>query len=204
MAQSKNNRKVVSLRPVVAPRPRADKARAAAAPDLPPAEVVTPPVADVEDGGPATRRPRWDTYFIRIAQLVATRSTCLRRQVGAVIVRDKRILATGYNGAPNGVPHCFEQPGGCLREARNIPSGQRQELCRGLHAEQNAILQAAAFGVVLKGSELYCTHQPCITCAKMLINAGITRVIFLGEYPDSLALDMLREGHINLERIGID
>jgi dCMP deaminase len=150
------------------------------------------------------RRPPWETYFMRIAQLVASRSTCLRRQVGAVIVRDNRILATGYNGAPNAVRHCFEVPGGCLRESQNIPSGQRQELCRGLHAEQNAILQAAAFGVVLKGSEVYCTHQPCITCAKMLINAGITRVIFLGDYPDSLALDMLREGNIKLERIGID
>ncbi len=149
-------------------------------------------------------RPSWDTYFLRIAQLVATRATCLRRTVGAVIVRDKRILATGYNGAPNGVPHCFELPGGCLREAMHIPSGQRQELCRGLHAEQNAILQASAFGVSLKGSEIYVTHQPCVTCAKMLINAGITRVVFIGSYPDELALEMLREGNIKLERIGID
>lgn len=149
-------------------------------------------------------RPSWDTYFLRIAQLVATRATCLRRSVGAVIVRDKRILATGYNGAPNGVPHCFELPGGCLREAMHIPSGQRQELCRGLHAEQNAILQASAFGVSLKGSEIYVTHQPCVTCAKMLINAGITRVVFIGSYPDELALEMLREGNIKLERIGVD
>lgn len=149
-------------------------------------------------------RPSWDTYFLRIAQLVATRATCLRRTVGAVIVRDKRILATGYNGAPNGVPHCFELPGGCLREAMHIPSGQRQELCRGLHAEQNAILQASAFGVSLKGSEIYVTHQPCVTCAKMLINAGITRVVFIGSYPDELALEMLREGNIKLERIGVD
>lgn len=149
-------------------------------------------------------RPTWDTYFLRIAQLVATRATCLRRTVGAVIVREKRILATGYNGAPNGVPHCFELPGGCLREAMHIPSGQRQELCRGLHAEQNAILQASAFGVSLKGSEIYVTHQPCVTCAKMLINAGITRVVFIGSYPDELALEMLREGNIKLERIGVD
>lgn len=149
-------------------------------------------------------RPPWETYFMRISQLVASRSTCLRRQVGAVIVRENRVLATGYNGAPNNTPHCFELPGGCLRESQNIPSGQRQELCRGLHAEQNAILQAAAFGVSLKGSEIYCTHQPCITCAKMLINAGILRVVFLGEYPDPLALEMLGEGNIKLERIGID
>ncbi|KAF1082273.1 MAG: dCMP deaminase [Candidatus Rifleibacterium amylolyticum] len=150
-----------------------------------------------------SERPDWDTYFLRIAQLVAQRSTCLRRQVGAVIVRDNRLLATGYNGAPNNVAHCFQLPGGCLREARNIPSGQRQELCRGLHAEQNAILQAAAFGVSLKGGDCYCTHQPCITCAKMLINAGIKRVVFLGDYPDELSLEMLKEAKITLERLEI-
>jgi dCMP deaminase len=150
------------------------------------------------------KRPDWDTYFLRITQFVASRSTCLRRQVGAVIVKDRRILATGYNGAPNGVRHCFQLPGGCLRESRNIPSGQRQELCRGLHAEQNAILQAAAFGVSLKDSELYCTHQPCVTCAKMLINAGIKRVVFLGSYPDELSLELLEEGKVALERIEID
>jgi dCMP deaminase len=149
-------------------------------------------------------RPDWDTYFLRISQLVAQRSTCLRRQVGAVIVRENRLLATGYNGAPNGVAHCFQLPGGCLRESQKIPSGQRQELCRGLHAEQNAILQAAAFGVSLKGGELYCTHQPCVTCGKMIINAGIKRVVFLGDYPDELSLQMLKEGKITLERIEID
>lgn len=149
-------------------------------------------------------RPDWDTYFLRISQLIAQRSTCLRRQVGAVIVRENRILATGYNGAPNGVPHCFQLPTGCLRESQGIPSGQRQELCRGLHAEQNAILQAAAFGVSLKGSEIYCTHQPCVTCGKMLINAGIKRVVFLGSYPDDLSLEMLKEGNVILERIEID
>ena len=150
-----------------------------------------------------SERPDWDTYFLRIAQLVAQRSTCLRRQVGAVIVRDNRLLATGYNGAPNNVAHCFQLPGGCLREARKIPSGERQELCRGLHAEQNAILQAAAFGVSLKGGDCYCTHQPCITCAKMLINAGIKRVVFLGEYPDELSLEMLKEAKIIIERLEI-
>ena len=149
-------------------------------------------------------RPDWDTYFLRIAQLIAQRSTCMRRQVGAVIIRENRILATGYNGAPNNVDHCFELKDGCLREARKIPSGQRQELCRGLHAEQNAILQAAAFGVSLKGSECYCTHQPCITCAKMLINAGVNRVVFMGSYPDELSVGMLREGKVELERIEID
>jgi dCMP deaminase len=150
-----------------------------------------------------SERPDWDTYFLRIAQLVAQRSTCLRRQVGAVIVRDNRLLATGYNGAPNNVAHCFQLPGGCLREARKIPSGQRQELCRGLHAEQNAILQAAAFGVSLKGGDCYCTHQPCITCAKMLINAGLKRVVFLGDYPDELSLEMFKEAKITLERLEI-
>lgn len=149
-------------------------------------------------------RPDWDTYFLRIAQLVAQRSTCLRRQVGAVIVKENRLLATGYNGAPNGVAHCFQLPGGCLRESLKIPSGQRQELCRGLHAEQNAILQAAAFGVSLKGSDLYCTHQPCVTCGKMIINAGIKRVVFLGDYPDELSIEMLKEAKITLERIEID
>ena len=150
------------------------------------------------------KRPDWDTYFSRIAQMVAERSTCLRRQVGAVFVKENRILATGYNGAPNNVLHCFELPGGCLREAQKIPSGQRQELCRGLHAEQNAILQAAAFGVSLNGATVYCTHQPCITCAKMIINAGVKRVVFLGSYPDELSLEMLKEGNVVLERIELE
>lgn len=150
------------------------------------------------------RRPSWNEYFTQIAQLVATRSTCLRRQVGAVIVREKRILATGYNGAPSCLKHCHELPEGCLRESMKIPSGQRQELCRGLHAEQNAILQAAAFGVSLKGSEVYCTHQPCVTCAKMLINAGIIKIFFLGDYPDDLSLKMLTEGGIALERVHLE
>lgn len=149
-------------------------------------------------------RPSWDVYFLRIARLVAERSTCSRRQVGAVIVQNKRILATGYNGAPKNVPHCFEKPGGCLRTARKIPSGERQELCRGLHAEQNAIIQAAEFGVPLNGGDLYCTHQPCVTCAKMIINAGIKRVVFLGSYPDELSVEMLEEGKVTLERIEIE
>lgn len=149
-------------------------------------------------------RPDWNTYFLRIAKLVATRATCMRRSVGAVIVKDNRILATGYNGAPHGCAHCSQIPGGCMREAQKIPSGQRQELCRGLHAEQNAILQAAAFGVSLTGSDIYVTHQPCVTCAKMLINAGIKRIVYLGEYPDELSIEMLKEVGMKLERIKID
>jgi len=142
-------------------------------------------------------RPSWDDYFIDIARHVATRSTCLRRHVGAVIVKDKRILSTGYNGAPRGLPHCSET--GCLREKLGIPSGQRQEICRGLHAEQNAIVQAALYGVAVEGAQIYCTHQPCITCAKMIINAGIVRVVFAQEYPDELGWSMLEEAGVALE-----
>jgi len=143
-------------------------------------------------------RPPWDEYFMKIAELVSTRSTCLRRQVGAVIVRDRRILTTGYNGAPSGMVHCLDR--GCLREALGIPSGQRQELCRGLHAEQNAIIQAAVMGVSITGGTLYCTHQPCITCAKMLINAGIVRVVYASGYPDEMAVEFFREAGVKLER----
>lgn len=142
-------------------------------------------------------RPSWDEYFIEIARQVATRSTCLRRHVGAVIVRDKRILATGYNGAPRGLAHCDVV--GCLREKLGIPSGQRQEICRGLHAEQNAIIQAALHGISTDGAMIYVTHQPCITCAKMIINAGIVRVISANSYPDELAREMLAEAGIPLE-----
>lgn len=142
-------------------------------------------------------RPSWDEYFIEIATLVASRSTCLRRSVGAVIVRDKRILSTGYNGAPRNLPHCQET--GCLREQLGIPSGERQEICRGLHAEQNAIIQAALHGVSTTGSAIYVTHQPCITCAKMIINAGIVRVVCKNAYPDPLAREMLAEAGIELE-----
>lgn len=144
-------------------------------------------------------RPPWDEYFMQIARVVATRSTCLRRQVGAVLVKDKRILTTGYNGAPRGLPHCLEV--GCLREQLGIPSGERQELCRGLHAEQNAIIQAAYYGVSIAGATLYCTHQPCITCAKMLINAGIEKIIYEEAYPDELAEKMLREAGVELIKI---
>lgn len=142
-------------------------------------------------------RPSWDEYFIQLAHQVATRSTCLRRHVGSVIVRDKHILATGYNGAPSGLEHCDVV--GCLREEMGIPSGQRQEICRGLHAEQNAIIQAALHGVSTRGASIYVTHQPCITCAKMIINAGIVRIVCDSAYPDELARDMLREAGIPLE-----
>ena len=126
-------------------------------------------------------RPGWDEYFMEITHLVAKRSTCLRRQVGAVLVKDKNILATGYNGAPSGVAHCLDV--GCL--------GERHELCRGLHAEQNAIIQAAKHGTNINGAILYCTTMPCIICSKMIINAGIRRVVYEGGYPDELAAGML-------------
>ena len=139
-------------------------------------------------------RPSWDKYFMEITELVSKRSTCLRRKVGAIIVKDKRILTTGYNGAPRGLPHCLEI--GCLREEKKIASGERQELCRGLHAEQNAIVQAALYGISIQGSILYCTNQPCITCAKMIINSGITKIIYKEEYPDKLARQMLKEAGV--------
>ena len=142
------------------------------------------------------RRPSWDEYFLSIADLVSTRSTCLRRRVGAVLVRDKKILATGYNGAPSKVRHCSIV--GCIRAKMNIPSGERHELCRGLHAEQNAFLQAALHGTSLKGASLYSTTQPCIICAKMVINAGITDIVIKGDYPDKLSKDLLREAKVKV------
>jgi len=144
------------------------------------------------------KRPDWNEYFMKMAQLVSTRTTCIRRGVGAVIVKEKRVLATGYNGVPKGVEHCLSR--GCLREKLGIPSGQRQEICRGLHAEQNAIIQASRFGISIKDSVLYCTHQPCVTCAKMAINAGITEIIIGGDYPDKLAVEMLKEAKIKLTK----
>ena len=146
------------------------------------------------------KRPRWDDYFMDITHFVATRSTCLRRHVGAVLVRDKRILSTGYNGAPSGIDHCLEV--GCLREQLGIPSGERHELCRALHAEQNAIIQAALHGVGIKGATLYCTNLPCIICSKMLINSGIRRIIYQEGYPDKLAGEMLAAAGMKLERLG--
>ncbi len=134
-----------------------------------------------------------------IAKLVGTRSTCLRRAVGAVLVKDKRILATGYNGAPTGIRHCIEA--GCLRETLEVKPGEKHELCRGLHAEQNVIIQAAYYGVMTQGTTLYSTHKPCIICSKMLINAGVKKVLFLDGYPDAMADEMLAEANIELERL---
>lgn len=133
---------------------------------------------------------------MEIVELIKTRSTCLRRQVGALIVKDKRIVSTGYNGAPMGCKHCLQI--GCLREELNIPSGQRHELCRGIHAEQNAIIQAAYSGVSVKGGILYVTVQPCVLCAKMIINAGIKKIVFKGDYLDELAMELLREAEIRV------
>ena len=143
-------------------------------------------------------RPSWDDYFMEIADVVATRSTCVRRRVGAILVKDKRILATGYNGVPAGIKHCGEA--GCLREKLEIPSGERHELCRGLHAEQNAIIQCAVHGVNLQGAVLYSTTQPCVLCSKMLINAGIKTIVFRGAYPDELSLSLLEEAGIELRQ----
>ena len=145
------------------------------------------------------KRPSWPEYFMSIAKLVGTRSTCLRRAVGAVLVKDKRILATGYNGAPTGIRHCIEV--GCLRETLGVKPGEKHELCRGLHAEQNVIIQAAYYGVMTQGTTLYSTHKPCIICSKMLINAGVKKVLFLDGYPDALADEMLAEANIELERL---
>jgi dCMP deaminase len=136
---------------------------------------------------------------MKIAQLVADRSTCLRRHVGALLVKEKRIIATGYNGAPSGLRHCADV--GCLREQLNVPSGERHELCRGLHAEQNAIIQAALYGQDTRDSVLYCTHKPCLLCAKMLINAGVNRVVIADDYPDEQAADFLEEAGIDVQRV---
>ncbi|MFZ5775856.1 MAG: deoxycytidylate deaminase [Thermodesulfobacteriota bacterium] len=141
-------------------------------------------------------RPSWDEYFMAITEMVAQRSTCLRRKVGAILVRDKRIVATGYNGAPAKVSHCLDV--GCLREQQGIPSGERHELCRGLHAEQNAIIQAALHGFSIEGSTLYCTNMPCSICSKMLINARIEKIYYKEGYPDTLSSLLMAEAEIPL------
>ncbi len=142
-------------------------------------------------------RPTWDQYFMSIADLAATRSTCLRRQVGAVIVRDKRMLATGYNGAPKGLQHCLEI--GCLREKLAIPSGERHELCRAIHAEQNAVVQAATSGVDISGATIYTTTFPCSLCSKIIINAGLVRIVCRDGYPDDLSRQLLGESGIRID-----
>lgn len=143
-------------------------------------------------------RPSWDEYFMGITDLVSRRSTCLRRSVGALLVKDKRILATGYNGPPAGLPHCDEL-GGCLRDRLKVPSGERHEISRAIHAEQNAIIQAATSGVNIQGATLYSTHHPCILCTKMVINAGIKRIVVRDGYPDALSGQMLKEARLKVE-----
>lgn len=145
------------------------------------------------------KRPSQDEYFMEIAKVVAKRSTCLRIHVGAVIVKNGRILSTGYNGAPYGFEHCLDI--GCIRERENVAHGTRHELCRAVHAEQNAIIQAALHGVSIEGATIYCTHQPCILCAKMLINAKIKRVVFQNGYPDEMSLQFLKQAGIEILQI---
>ncbi len=145
------------------------------------------------------QRPSWDEYFMGITDLVASRATCTRRKVGAVLVKEKRILCSGYNGAPAQVPHCRET--GCLREQLNVPSGEKHELCRGVHAEQNAIIQAAFHGISVNGSVLYCTNQPCSICAKMIINAGIKKVYYRDGYDDPLSLEMFDQANVDLVKL---
>jgi dCMP deaminase len=142
------------------------------------------------------RRPSWDEYFMEMAVLVSQRSTCLRRHVGAVIVKEKRVLATGYNGAPSGLPHCLDV--GCLRKELNVPSGQRHELCRAIHAEQNALVQAASFGASVRDAVIYSTTYPCSLCSKLLINAGIKEIIVKEGYPDEMSVEMLSAAKINV------
>lgn len=146
-------------------------------------------------------RPSWDEYFMDMAALTAKRSTCMRRQVGAMIVKDKHIVATGYNGAPKGIKHC-EDRGGCLREKMKVPSGERHELCMALHAEQNAIIQAATLGQSVEDATIYVTHQPCVICAKMIINAGIKRIVVREGYPDQLSIDILGEAGLRIVMLG--
>jgi dCMP deaminase len=143
-------------------------------------------------------RPDNDTYFMRMAELVATRSTCLRRNVGAVVVKEKRVLTTGYNGAPKGLRHCAEV--GCVRMENHIESGTRHELCRGVHAEQNAVIQAAYFGVSIKDSTIYTTNYPCVMCAKILVNAGIKEIVYKEDYVDELSRAVLEESKVSVRR----
>ena len=152
-----------------------------------------------QEGTTGIVRPSWPEYFMAITRMVAKRSTCLRRSVGAILVKDKRILATGYNGAPAGLRHCAEV--GCLRENTSVPSGTRHELCRGLHAEQNVIIQAAYHGIPINGADLYCTNKPCVICSKMIINAGIKKIYYEEGYDDPLSDQMLNEANIEISRL---
>ena len=141
-------------------------------------------------------RPNHDEYFMQMANLASSRSTCLRRKVGAVVVKQSRILTTGYNGAPRGLKHCSEV--GCVRAQQNVPSGTRHELCRGVHAEQNAIIQGALFGISVEGSTLYSTNFPCSVCAKMIINSGLVEVVYSDDYVDDLSKQILEESNVNV------
>ena len=147
---------------------------------------------------PPMDRPDNDTYFMEMAELVARRSTCVRRQVGAVIVKDKRVLTTGYNGSPKGTKHCEEL--GCIRVTENIPSGTRHEMCRGVHAEQNAVIQAAYFGISINDSTVYTTTYPCSMCAKILINAGIKEVVYSESYTDDLSKKLFDETNVVIRK----
>lgn len=147
-------------------------------------------------------RPTWDQYFLKIATVVAGRSTCMRRHVGALIVKEKRILTTGYNGAPRGLRHCLDTC--CLREEAGAEPGTGHELCRGLHAEQNAIIQAALHGVSIGGGVVYSTHQPCVLCTKMIINAGLVAVYYIDTYPDPLASSLLEEAGVESKKLELE
>lgn len=144
------------------------------------------------------KRPTRDQQFMELAILASKRSTCTRRSVGAIIVRDTRVISTGYNGPPRGSEHC--DVSGCIREELNVPSGQRAELCRGIHAEQNAIIQAAVFGVSVVGGTLYCTNHPCSICAKMIINSGISEVVYMDDYVDKVARELFKESGVRVRR----
>jgi dCMP deaminase len=144
-------------------------------------------------------RPSWDVYFMDMAAAASSRSTCLRRRTGAVLVLEKRLLTTGYNGAPSGLAHCSEV--GCLRERLGVPSGERHEICRGSHAEQNALVQAARYGMAVAGATLYCTCEPCAICTKLLINAGIMQIVYETPYPDQLARDLRREASLGARQL---
>lgn len=144
-------------------------------------------------------RPEWDVYFLTIAMMAAMRSTCIRRQIGAVVVRGRQIVSTGYNGAPTGTAHCLDV--GCLRETLKIPSGERHEICRGSHAESNAITQAARMGIATDGATLYSTHEPCSFCTKSILNAGIVRVVYIQPYPDRLAVELRDETGVVFETV---
>ncbi|MFY9177520.1 MAG: dCMP deaminase family protein [Caldicoprobacterales bacterium] len=144
---------------------------------------------------------KWDKRFMDMVKLISEWSSCYQhnRKIGAIIVKDKRILTTGYNGAPSGYPSCVER-GECIRRIRDIPSGTKHEYCYAIHAEQNAIIQAAKLGVSIDGATLYCTHQPCVICAKLIVNSGIIRVVYKEPYPDSLAVEILVNSGVSLEQ----